>query len=196
MTTIEEPIKETALSLTDYADLKETAGLLVNDYMRANVKHYMQPKFHKNALNDITEMLESILSSISNEYDVNKDTLESLIKDSMNVFHNYISPRRSSGNTFIRMKQNDNQKRKMKEKIEYLQGIPQPEQRTPEWYEFRYNHLTASNIWKTFLTESTRNQLAVPRFAIVAINPTPPLLRDTLSVGCWNSTETKSMKGV
>ncbi len=44
-------------------------------------------------------------------------------------------------------------------KIEYLQHIPQPEQRTPEWYEFRYNHLTASNIWKTFLTESTRNQL-------------------------------------
>ena len=159
MTTVEEPIKDTALPLTDYADLKETVGLLVNDYMRANVKHYMQPKFHKNALNDITEMLESILSSISNEYNVNKDTLEFLIKDSMNVFYNYISPRRSSGNTFIRVKQNDIQKRKMKEKIEYLQGIPQPEQRTPEWYKFRYNHLTASNIWKTFLTESTRNQL-------------------------------------
>ena len=154
-----EPSQATEMSLIDYNDLKETVGLLVHEYMTANVKHYMQPNFHKNALSDITEILEYTLSSISNEYDVNIDMLQSVIKDSMVLFYNYISPRRSSGNTFIRMTQTNKQKRKMKEKIEYLQNIPQPEQRTTEWYEFRYKHLTASNIWKTFLTDSTRNQL-------------------------------------
>ena len=29
------------MSLIDYTDLKETVGLLVNDYMTLNVKHYM-----------------------------------------------------------------------------------------------------------------------------------------------------------
>jgi len=37
--------------------------------------------------------------------------------------------------------------------IEYLKQIKQPEQRTKEWYEFRFNHLTASNAWKAYSTK-------------------------------------------
>lgn len=36
------------------------------------------------------------------------------------------------------------------EYIEYLKNIPQPKQKTEEWYIYRYNHLTASNGWKAF----------------------------------------------
>jgi putative phage-type endonuclease len=45
------------------------------------------------------------------------------------------------------------------EHISMLQNIPQPQQRTPEWYEFRHQHITASNAWKAFGTNSTKNQL-------------------------------------
>jgi putative phage-type endonuclease len=44
-------------------------------------------------------------------------------------------------------------------KLEALLSIPQPVQRTPEWYQFRNEHLTASNAWKVFGTNATRNQL-------------------------------------
>ena len=43
--------------------------------------------------------------------------------------------------------------------VKYLKSVDQPEQRTAEWYEFRHNHLTGSNAWKAFGTESSRNQL-------------------------------------
>lgn len=43
--------------------------------------------------------------------------------------------------------------------IEYLKSIPQPEQRTREWLEFRKNHFTGSNSWKIFSSDATRNQL-------------------------------------
>lgn len=43
--------------------------------------------------------------------------------------------------------------------IARLSDIPQPEQRTPEWYEFRHNHLTASNLWKAFSTDAQYNSL-------------------------------------
>ena len=43
--------------------------------------------------------------------------------------------------------------------IERLKQCPQPEQRTKEWHTFRNEHLTGSNLWKIFGTESTRNQL-------------------------------------
>lgn len=45
------------------------------------------------------------------------------------------------------------------EHIQYLKDIPQPTQRTPEWYAFRKNHLTGSNAWKAFGTQSSKNQL-------------------------------------
>ena len=35
----------------------------------------------------------------------------------------------------------------LKDKLEYLEQIPQPEQRTQEWYEFRNNRLTASDLY-------------------------------------------------
>ena len=45
------------------------------------------------------------------------------------------------------------------EHIRYLENKPQPEQHTPEWYTFRHSHITASNAWKAFGTQSSKNQL-------------------------------------
>jgi putative phage-type endonuclease len=48
----------------------------------------------------------------------------------------------------------------MVEHMKYLQTIEQPEQRTPEWYNFRYDHITASNAWKAYSPkEKVKNQL-------------------------------------
>jgi len=44
-------------------------------------------------------------------------------------------------------------------KLEYLQMIEQPAQRTEEWYTFRHNLLTASSIWKVFGSESFVNSI-------------------------------------
>ena len=43
--------------------------------------------------------------------------------------------------------------------IDKLKNMKQPQQKTKEWFEFRKNHITGSNAWKIFATESTRNQL-------------------------------------
>jgi len=45
------------------------------------------------------------------------------------------------------------------EHILRLKNIPQPQQKTSEWYEFRHQHITASNAWKVFGTQSNKNQL-------------------------------------
>ena len=43
--------------------------------------------------------------------------------------------------------------------ISALENIPQPEQKTPEWYLFRHDHITASNAWKALSSQSNKNQL-------------------------------------
>jgi len=53
----------------------------------------------------------------------------------------------------------DSNKQIIEKKISYLRSIPQPIQRTPEWYQFRGNLITASNAWKAFETQAAINQL-------------------------------------
>lgn len=43
------------------------------------------------------------------------------------------------------------------ERLEILRTIPQPKQKTPEWYEMRNNMITASSAWKIFGSKSQSN---------------------------------------
>ena len=47
----------------------------------------------------------------------------------------------------------------MQTQIQFLQNVPQPMQKTSEWYKFRNEHITASNVWKAFGSQSCQNQL-------------------------------------
>lgn len=40
-----------------------------------------------------------------------------------------------------------------------LETIPQPEQKTNEWYIFRHEHITASSAWKALSSQANKNQL-------------------------------------
>jgi len=43
--------------------------------------------------------------------------------------------------------------------LDELKAVYQPEQKTQEWYDFRHDHITASNAWKAIGTTSSKNQL-------------------------------------
>ena len=47
----------------------------------------------------------------------------------------------------------------LKQQIQQLRSIPQPTQKTPEWYASRHNMLTASNLWKALGSETQFNSL-------------------------------------
>lgn len=141
------------LTVEDQNDLFESIGLLIEHYIRINIHQYIQPTFHSNMVRDITLAITQILEET--EMDL-ADWVGSEVEHAVGCFYKHIIPPRANGPSFIRVKPNINH---MHQKIAYLQQVPQPEQRTPEWYEFRYKHLTASNIWKVFISESTRNQL-------------------------------------
>jgi len=139
---------------TSLDDLCETTSILVYECVSLNIKHYIQPNFHSLIVKDVRELLEMTFKGAG--ITITNECIEEMIDDRIALYYKHIAPPRSNGNTFVRIKPNFE---KMNTKIEYLQNVPQPEQRTTEWYEFRYKHLTASNIWKTFISESSRNQL-------------------------------------
>lgn len=82
--------------------------------------------------------------------------INDLANDIIHRFYTEIAPPRSYETTFIRKLPNED---KIRRKLEYLTHLPQPEQRTPEWYAYRHTLITASAASKAFGTPSSVNQL-------------------------------------
>ena len=147
-----------AFNSDEELELIETAYLLINELLNAEPMLYIQPFFHEYVILEVTELLTSQLAE-GITYDI-EDEIAECVEQAMKLFYIQVAPKRSCGTTFTHssIEQSANHSR-LQEKIAYLQNIPQPVQRTPEWYNFRYKFLTASSIWKAFISESTRNQL-------------------------------------
>lgn len=146
----------------DIIELIESSLFLLTSYVKDNLLAIMYPLFNNNIKKYVYEILLLQLSflfddSLSEIKEQNiKDELNIIIDIASSIFYTYILPKRSYDKTFIRIQPNINY---LKNKILYLQNIEQPDQRTEEWYIFRHNILTASNIYKVFGSESMKNQL-------------------------------------
>jgi len=145
-------------------ELIETALHLMEEYMDENPTAITEPNFHETLLEEIEEMFYIQMEEHILESDYIENDMNDLIEEAFNIFITTFYTERSmeQNNTIIYSEQTDekNEKNNMNEtKINMLREIPQPVQRTPEWYKFRWNLITASNAWKAFESQSTINQL-------------------------------------
>ena len=88
----------------------------------------------------------------------NEDDIEFLINYCYMMFFSILYTQRIETDEFVYIK-DDNKIQETETQIEFLKNIKQPKQRTPEWYQFRQNHITASNAYKVFENETVRNQI-------------------------------------
>jgi len=164
-------------------ELVETAFHLMEEYMDEHPSLISEPHFHDLLLEEIKDMFYVQFEDHILESEYIEDDLNDLLEDAFHIFISTFHPERS-----VPMKEeeeedmddmddidkNDNidshplhehestqhlLKQEIRDKIQALREIPQPVQRTPEWYQFRWNLITASNAWKAFETQSTINQL-------------------------------------
>lgn len=145
-------------------ELIETALHLMEEYMDENPTAITEPDFHETLLEEIKEMFYVQMEEHIFESDYIENDMNELLEDAFNIFITSFYTERSmeQNNTIIYLEQNDEKYKKYdinESKINILREIPQPVQRTPEWYQFRWNLITASNAWKAFESQSTINQL-------------------------------------
>lgn len=138
----------------DEESLIETIGALIETIVTEDPLIYNHPDYIDRITGDVMDLLEIQFADQYKEEDF--EEFIPLIRDAFKIFHRYVWPKRSFKKTFIRKEPNIE---KMTKKINILKNKPQPEQKSDEWYLFRHNRLTASSIWKAFLSESSRNQL-------------------------------------
>jgi len=166
---IKEPFIDT-LTDDDVVDMTTTVYELVDEYLNDNILEMTNPLFHKRMTDDITCILfdqwsDAELCSHGEDDDDPEDDYDDVYTFISNVIGDYFNmsqnwdlnkiPLRSYSNTFIKPFINH----EITSKINVIRSIPQPVQRTPEWYEFRHGLITASNLYKVFGSESLINSL-------------------------------------
>ncbi len=133
---------------------------IIIDYINMNMLDICNEKFDDNLYHNIYELLSVTLIGIYNideSYTRYLYSINYFIEESLRIVYSNFVPRRSYKKSFIRKTNSDIDS--IKSKIEYLQNIIQPDQRTDEWYEFRHRIITASNLWKIFDSESVLNNI-------------------------------------
>ena len=119
------------------------------------------PKIEQFVCNDTFETFKNTCTSYLHEdsdiYDDIYDLVEQIVDLELN---NLDMPKRSLTMTLETIEDfNDETKDEIRNKLEILKNIPQPQQKSLDWYHFRYNLISASNLWKIFGTESQKNSL-------------------------------------
>ena len=95
------------------------------------------------------------------------------IKLCQNIVFKFYIPKRSYKKTYVKkfaIAKDSINFNKIQAQLTYLKNIPQPEQRSNEWYIFRNSALTASNIYKIFISHSTQSQLIIEKSESLNVN--------------------------
>ena len=130
----------------------------IDNYVQENILKISLPTFYSDVCRDIAETIymEWEVAGICDE-DVYNDIIE-LVNQIMDTYQQAnLQTQRSTSNAECKL--SSEEINALSQQIQHLQSLLQPEQRTPEWYEFRNGLITASNLWKVFGSQSQQNSL-------------------------------------
>ncbi len=150
-------------------DFIETIQHLMDLYIEENPTAISEPDFNEIIIDEIREIIyiqfeEHMYLNMEAE-----DEIDDILDDSIELYFLTLCNSRyfentNEENTKIKtiesyFKPNYDKNIIISDKLQYLRNLPQPTQRTQEWYDFRHNLITASNAYKAFESQSTVNQL-------------------------------------
>ena len=144
------------ITYDEYNQLLENIFDIMDEYYKGNILEIKNYKFEKNLLKYVSQVMETIYDSILEEYGIDKNYV---ITEALELFYRINKCKRSYADSIIIKKQTEQFKQKIDYMMERYKEQEQPEQRTRAWYEFRWNLLTASSIWKALDTEASKNNL-------------------------------------
>jgi putative phage-type endonuclease len=159
---------EPSIFTEEYAvEFVETAMHLIDEYIEYNPNIISEPDFKDIILEDIKDIFciqieDYNFNSIYYIDDVEdvEDDMNELLEEAFNIYITTFHQDKSINIKDIQYDElNTEEILLIERKIQGLREIPQPIQRTPEWYKFRWNLITASNAWKAFESQLTINQL-------------------------------------
>jgi len=150
-------------------DLVETILHMMNCYIEENPTAIAEEDFQEYFLDDIKEIFYAQFEDHFWCFDYVEDELDDILDITNDIFfmtfyngrteynlHNYEHCDPGEKEDLNNL---NNYMAFIKKQLDYLRSLPQPTQRTDEWYQFRHNLITASNAYKAFESQAQINQL-------------------------------------
>lgn len=146
-------------------EIEEDIMTEIDDYVKYNILSYSSPDFHDKLIDNVTETIYDAVvnSGLCENTDSNRLQITNTIKEMSNRFFyelQLLTPRSFYANTEIenvfKFQSNTND---IINSIDSIKQIEQSSQRSQEWYENRYDLITASNIYKALGTDAQQNSL-------------------------------------
>ena len=135
----------------DCDDLKESIDIFLDEFLNSNIQIYKEYNFNSIVFD---YLFETIITNYGNIIvDLNVD-INTIINETIYCYFIRNNCPRTYADSRILKSPNTN---KINQLLEYYKTKEQPDQRTDEWYQFRYGGLTASSIWKAIDSEANRN---------------------------------------
>lgn len=147
-----------SFTMKECEDFVENLLLIMYDYSIHNIYDFQNENYDEMFLKNVDDYINDIIEMMNigvDEIQKYREQFEPLVNYALDIYYEICVPPRSFKKTFGI--QND--KTEIEEKIQLLRSIPQPEQRTEEWYNLRNNLITASNAYKIFGSDACKNQL-------------------------------------
>ena len=140
----------------DSLELYNTCLYLMEEFIKNNPKLITEPDFEDIFEDNINELMYAQFEDDIFFNDDAEDELDEIIEEATCEYFKDFMPIRSYEDARILVEPNFDY---IGEQLTLLRSKPQPAQRTPEWYQFRHNLITASNAYKAFDSQATKNQL-------------------------------------
>ncbi len=139
----------------DYYDLKETIWSFVDDYVKSNIESYKDKHFDEMVRDDVFNSMYVCYYDTFNELELKID-IDEIIDEVVETYFIYHHNPRSYKTSFIH---HEPDYEKIDKLLEYYKTQEQPDQKTDEWYKFRYDGLTASTIYKSIDSQANQNSI-------------------------------------
>ena len=159
------------LSEDEICDITNDVLEQIETYMTNEIISLSSPNFYKNMIDHISDsVFENWLAlELCEDADEDYSEIVELVEQQVDFYLDFSKiPKRARGYSNDLESINDFQD--INKKIKHLQSIPQPLQKTKEWYDFRNGLISASNLWKVFGSEAQRNSLILEKCQPVNTN--------------------------
>ena len=144
----------------DPADVEEQILEEIDDIVLRNPLRLAKPRIEKELIAEVSATLFEEWSNCGLCEPESLPEIKELVAKMVSIYFDTQVPRRQGGCaapcTPLR-------KATIAKKLRILDAVETPPQRTQEWYEARYNMITASNLYKALGSEAQQNQLIVEK---------------------------------
>ncbi len=160
------------MSDDDLIEVESEIFKCVESFLEVDILQVSNPIYHEKFYTTITDIMFETIASIY-DIEVYEDPyteIEEFVKERVKIYvDTMIIPQRSylMGEEIYDKNKNLED---MQLHIETLKNSYQPTQRTDEWYKYRYNLLTASNIGKVLGSDAKKNSLIFEKCQPLVLN--------------------------